>query len=80
MSEPVSKTKQAAELLTAGDHKGCLKMMSGFRLGLSKQESNILRTGYECLVHPRMYQQLKVDVDKAVVEAVSLAKHILRVS
>jgi hypothetical protein len=80
MSEPVSKTKQAAALLTAGDHKGCLKMMAGFRLGLSKQESNILRTGYECLVHPRMYQQLKVDVDKAVTEAVSLAKHILRVA
>lgn len=70
---PVSKTQQAKTLLDSGDVKGCLKLMSTFRLGLTKSESNILRTGYECIVHPRMYQQLKVDIDQAISSAVALA-------
>lgn len=79
MSNSVSKTQQAKDLLKSGDFKGCLKIMSGFRLGLSKQESDILKTGYECIVHPRMYQQLKIDTESAVRAAVSLAQHKLDV-
>lgn len=51
----MSKTKQAASLLANGDLKGCLKLLKGFKIGITKEEQKQLGVAYECIVHPAFY-------------------------
>lgn len=68
----MTKTDQALALIAAGQVKEGLKIFSTFKLGLTKEQCGKLKTGYECLVHPEFYKQLKVDVDQAVAEALMI--------
>ncbi len=68
----MTKTEQALHLLNTGCTKEALRIFSTFKLGLTVGQRKTLKTGYECLVHPAFYAQLKINVDKAVAEAVSL--------
>lgn len=65
----ISKTEQAVQAFKAGDVKLALKLASGFRLGITQQESKTLKRGYECIVHPRTYMQMGIVPEAAVSEA-----------
>lgn len=69
-----SKTQQAKHLFESGDLKAALKIVKDFRLGLQPQERKALSLGYEAIVHPGFYLQLKKD-PQTLVEA---AKEVLR--
>ena len=64
-----TKTQQAKELFESGDLKGALKLVKGFRMGLTSNQRSALSVGYECLVHPNFYQQLgkclETEINKA---------------
>lgn len=57
----MSKQSIAISRLRNGDVKGALKMASSFRLGVSDEESTVLKRGYECMINPRFYAQLGYD-------------------
>lgn len=62
----ISKSDQVRTHLAAGQLKEALALAKGFRLGLTKAQSNAIKTGYECMVHPAFYIQLKVDIPAAI--------------
>lgn len=76
MDTPQSKTSQAVAAYEAGDYKTALKIASTFRIGVSKQQSNILKKGYECYVWPEQYRQMKQDPEKCAQEAIDLFKDL----
>lgn len=67
-----TKTNQAREAYLNGDVKTALRIASSFRLGLSREESILLKRGYECLVHPTFYIQLGMNPEKTVADALDL--------
>jgi hypothetical protein len=62
----ISKTSQVRAAIKAGDRKLALKMASDFRIGVTVAQQRALKKGYECMVWPDTYRQMKVDVDEAV--------------
>lgn len=54
----VRKTDRVRSLVAAGDYKAALRIAKDFRLGISKQDSDDMRRGYECMVNPRFYQSI----------------------
>lgn len=68
----MGKTQQAIASFNAGDLKTALKLASSFRIGITRAQSAVLKRGYECLVWPEQYRQLKKDPDQCVAEAKSV--------
>lgn len=64
-----TKTQTAKSLLEAGDLKGCLKLVKDFRIGIAPQDRKALSLGYEALVHPGFYVQIKKDSSALVEDA-----------
>ncbi len=52
------KSDTVRRLVAAGDFKAALRIAKDFRLGISKQDSDDMRRGYECLVHPGFYKSI----------------------
>lgn len=70
------KQKQAVEAFHAGDIKSALKLASGFRLGVTRQQSIVLKRGYECMVWPDQYRRLKKDPEACIEEAKRVFKEV----
>lgn len=56
-----TKTARAVRLMRAGDVRGALKIVKGFRLGLSVDERRVFGQGYEAVERPEFYRQLGKD-------------------
>lgn len=52
------KTDAVRRLVAAGKYKEALKIAKDFRLGISKEDSDAMKRGYECLVYPQFYQSI----------------------
>lgn len=52
------KTEKVRRLVAEGDLKGALSIAKGFRLGISKADSDDMRRGYEAMWNPTFYQSL----------------------
>ena len=72
----VTKTAIAFQALEAGDVKEALRIFSTFKFGLTAEQRKAIKVGYECIVHPKFYQQLKVDTAKAIENAVSVCNQL----
>ena len=68
---PRSASQRARDCVKAGDLKGALKIVSGWRPSkvVSKEQLKVMSLGYECLVRPDFYRSLGRDVDLCVSEA-----------
>ena len=64
-----TKTQTAKSLLEAGDLKGCRKLVKDFRIGIAPKDRKALSLGYEALVHPGFYVQIKKDPSALVEDA-----------
>ena len=60
------KSERVRSLVAAGDYKEALRIAKDFHLGISRFESDLMTRGYECMVNPRFYQSIGVDVDRTV--------------
>jgi hypothetical protein len=69
----MSKTLQVKNHLSNGDIKKALKIASTFYLTFSKEQLNILKIAYECIVHKNFYQQI-LNTDEFVEKATLLLK------
>lgn len=67
-----TKTQIAVEAFTAGDAKAALKLASSFKMGITKQQSAVLKRGYECMTFPDTYRQMGKDPAVCVEAAKSL--------
>lgn len=76
---PVSKTQIAIDLFQRGDLRGALRLASGFRIGLTREQQATLKRGFECLSNPEFYRQLGKDPQQLIDAATDLFRsHFLR--
>lgn len=55
------KTDAVRRLVAAGKYKEALKIAKDFRLGISEEDSDAMKRGYECLVYPQFYQSIGIN-------------------
>lgn len=61
-SEPERKSDMVRRLVAEGDYKAALRIAKDFHLGISKEDSDAMRRGYECIVWPDFYRSIGKDV------------------
>lgn len=61
MSEPEKKSDVVRRLVRERDYRSALRIVKGFRLGISRDDLDAMRLAYECMVNPGFYQQLGRD-------------------
>lgn len=62
----MKKTEQVRLLVEAGNFKSAMKIAKGFRLGISKDQNDIITRAYECMVHPEFYKSIGVNTKKCI--------------
>lgn len=65
-----TKTSLVRKLVKSKDYKKALSICKDWRGGISPEDTNAMRLGYECMVNPRFYQQLHYNVDSAIESAI----------
>lgn len=61
------KSDAVRRLVAAGDYQSALRIAKDFRLGISKQDLNEMRRGYECMAtSPAFYRSIGIDVEEHV--------------
>ena len=55
------KSDAVRRLVAAGEYKAALSIAKDFHLGITKEQSDDMRRGYECIVHPRFYSSIGMD-------------------
>lgn len=58
---PEQKSAIVRRLVAAGEYKKALSIAKDFRLGITKEQSEDMRRGYEAIVHPRFYRSIGLD-------------------
>ena len=58
------KSDSVRDLVASGQYKKALLIAKEFRLGITKDDSDAMKRGYECIVHPEFYKQLGMDTDR----------------
>lgn len=58
MSEPERKSDKVRRLVAEGRYKEALRIAKDFHLGISKEDSDTMKRGYECMVWPYFYMQI----------------------
>ena len=61
MSEPEKKSDVVRRLVRERDYRAALRIVKGFRLGISRDDLDAMRLAYECMVNPGFYRQLGRD-------------------
>lgn len=70
------KSDIVRRLVAAGDYKGALRIAKDFRLGIEKEDSDDMKRGYECIVHPRFYESIGADTDKIAQKGIATVKRL----
>ena len=66
----VTKSDKVREYISNRDYKKALYIAKGFKLGITRERSDIMKLAYECIVHSDFYKQLNVDTDVAVTDGI----------
>lgn len=64
--EPERKSDRVRRLIREGDYKAAFRIAKDFRLGISKEQSDNMIRGYECMTNPRFYVSIGVDIARTV--------------
>ena len=70
------KSDIVRRLVSAGEYKKALSIVKDFRLGISRQDSEDMRRGYECMVNPRFYRSIGVDTEAAAQRGVEIVRRL----
>lgn len=70
------KSDMVRRLVETGNFKEALRIAKDFRLGITKSDSDAMKMGYECIVHPRFYQQLGMDINAEAQKGIDTIKRL----
>ncbi len=70
------KSDTVRRLVAAENFKGALRIAKDFHLGITREDSEDMKMGYECLVHPDFYKQLGYDTTKIAQKGVETIKRL----
>ena len=71
MSEPKRKSDVVREAVARGDYKKALGIARNFRLGISKEDSDAMKRGFECMVYPDFYRSIGIDIQLEIQNGVN---------
>ena len=66
------KSDTVRRLTRSGEYKKALRIAKGFRLGITREQSDKMGIAYECMVHPGFYKQLGFIVDEKIDDGVKV--------
>jgi len=72
----VKKTDIVREAVAAGQWKKALSIAKGFRMGITKEQSDAMIRGFECMTNPRFYASLGMDIDSIVAKGVETVQQL----
>lgn len=70
------KSDAVRRLVAEGNFKAALRIAKGFRLGISKEDADDMKRGYECLLYPDFYSQLGIDPCKTAQKGVDTVQRL----
>lgn len=59
------------EAVAQGDYKKALGIARNFRLGISKEDSDAMKRGFECMVYPDFYRSIGKDIQLEIQNGVN---------
>jgi len=68
----VTANSTVRDLIAQENYQKALRIAKGFRLGISKDDSNKLKLAYECMTHTGFYEQLGTDTTTAITEGIQI--------
>lgn len=71
MSEPQRKSDVVRAAVARGDYKKAMGIARNFRLGISKEDSDAMRRGFECMVYPDFYRSIGKDIKMEIQNGVN---------
>lgn len=60
------KSDRVRRLVSEGNYKEALRIAKDFHLGISKEQSDSMKLGYECMTNPRFYRSIGFDINITV--------------
>lgn len=72
----VSSSDTVRQLVSNGEYKKALRIVKGFRLGITREDSGKMKLAYECMTHPGFYEQLGTDPETAIAEGIRILKSL----
>lgn len=58
------KSDMVRQYVASGEYRKALRIAKEFRLGISKEDSDAMKRGYEAMLYPQFYSQLSQDTDR----------------
>ena len=68
----VKKTQIVKSLVRQGQYKEALRIAKGFRLGITREQSEAMVRAYECMVHPEFYRSIGKNIQECIDGGVSV--------
>ncbi len=68
----IKKSDIVRDAVEKMDWKKALKIAKDFRLGISQDDHNAMTRAYECMVHPRFYESLGMNMDGMIKTGISV--------
>lgn len=72
--------KQAIEKYNEGKIQSSLNIVKNFRLGVTKEDRDVMQTGYECFKRPESYTQMGYNVEECTAKAVAVLERVLNIT
>jgi len=63
-------------LVARGDFKSALRIAKDFRRGISKDDSDDMKRGYECMVYPHFYESIGMNPAELAKKGVETVKRL----
>ena len=63
------KSDKVRRLVAEGNYRAALRIAKDFRLGITKEQSDIMKRGYECMTHASFYKSIGADIPKIIEKA-----------
>ena len=73
----MSKTEFVIKNVAEGQYKEALRVAKDFKIGISTEQSKMIKQAYECMVYDsRFYEQLGINVTDSINKGIEIIKSL----
>lgn len=65
-SKRVTKTYRVKDSMKKGNWKNAFKLAKTFKLGITIEQQEVIKRAYECILYPRFFTQIGINVSEAI--------------
>ena len=70
------KSDFVRRMVAEGNWKAALRVASDFMLDISPEDHSTMKRGYEAMIWPEFYKQLRIDVPKSIDKAIQTVQRL----